>query len=242
MSAPDLSPSFYDAWTAMAARLGVDPLALARVSFAETGMFQRHPRNAAAGVWPFIESTLHRLGWTGTAREFTELSPEQQIVPWMERYLQPNRSFLRDDAMVYVAMFLPARLPGAFAALSGGGDDFVLTRRGERTGFYEANPILDRDGDGLITVGDLRRHMDIQDVGDRWRTIESEIRARGGGTSERPVPAPTAAASRAPVVVAVLLAAGATALWYFYMNAQGIRAREGAEQSLNRSLDRLLRV
>ena len=233
MSAPDLSPSFYDAWAAMAARLGVDPLALARVSFAETGMFQRHPRNAAAGVWPFIEPTLHRLGWPRSAREFTELSPEEQIVPWMERYLQPYRSFLRDDAMVYVAMFLPARLPGAFAALSGGGDDFVLTRRGESTGFYEANPILDRNGDGLITVGDLRRHMDIQDVGDRWRTIESEMRARGGGRS---LPAP-AAASRVSVAAVVLLGAG-TAFWYLYMNPKGVRARGRAE----RSLDALLRV
>ena len=225
MSAPDLSPSFYDAWVAMAARLGVDPLALARVSFAETGMFQRHPRNAAAGVWPFIESTLRRLGWPGTAREFTELSPEQQIVPWMERYLQPNRAFLRDDAMVYVAMFLPARLQGAFS----GGDDFVLTRRGESTGFYEANPILDRNGDGLITVGDLRRHMDIQDVGDRWRTIEAEMRARGGGRS-LPVPA---AASRVPVAAVVLLGAGGAAFWYLYMNTEGIRARQRAERSLD---------
>ena len=231
MSAPDLSPSFYDAWSAMAARLGVDPLALARVSFAETGMFQRHPRNAAAGVWPFIESTLRRLGWTGTAREFTELTPTQQIIPWMERYLQPYRSYLKDDAMVYVAMFLPSRLPGAFA----GGDDFVLTRRGEAAGFYEANPILDRNGDGMITVGDLRRHLDIQDVGDRWRTIEGEMRARGGGGS---LPAPTAVASRVPIAAVVLLATGATALWYLYTDAKGIRVREGAE----RSLDRLLRV
>ena len=226
MSAPDLSPSFYDAWTAMAARLGVDPLALARVSFAETGMYQRHPRNAAAGVWPFIESTLRRLGWAGSAVEFTALSPEQQIVPWMERYLQPYRSYLRDDAMVYVAMFLPSRLPGAYAT----GDDFVLTRRGESSGFYEANPILDRNGDGTITVGDLRRHMDLQDVGDRWRTIEGEMRARGGGRS---LSLPTAAASRAPIAAAVLLGAGVTALWYFSTNAQGIRAREGAERSLN---------
>ena len=75
MTAPDLSPAFYDAWTAMARRLGVDPIALARSSFAETGMYRRHPSNPRAGVWPFIESTLHRLGWQGTAQEFTALPP-----------------------------------------------------------------------------------------------------------------------------------------------------------------------
>ena len=228
MSAPDLSPAFYDAWTAMANRLGVDPLALARVSFAETGMHQRHPRNAAAGVWPFIEPTLRLLGWTGTAIEFTALSPEQQILPWMERYLQPYRSFLRDDAMVYVAMFLPARLPAAYAS----DDSYVLTRRGERTGFYEANPILDRDGDGAITVGDLRRHMDIQDQGDRWRTIEGEMRARGGGRS-LPSPSNAMAIARAPLATAALIAGGAAAIWYFYYSPSGIRARQNAEQSLD---------
>ena len=231
MSAPDLSPAFYDAWAAMAARLGVDPLALARVSFAETGMYQRHPRNAAAGVWPFIEPTLRRLGWSGTAREFTELPPEQQILPWMERYLQPYRSFLRDDAMVYVAMFLPSRLRGAYVS----GDDFVLTRRGDGTGFYEANTILDRNADGITTVGDLRQHMDIQDVGDRWQTIDAAMRARGGGWS---TPTPVIAASRAPIAAAVALATGAAALWYFYSSPNGIRTRERAE----RSVDALLRA
>ena len=213
----------------MAARLGVDPLALARVSFAETGMYQRHPRNVAAGVWPFIESTLHRLGWPGSAVEFTALLPEQQIVPWMERYLEPYRSYLRDDAMVYVAMYLPARLPAAYAS----DDDFVLSRQGDGTRYYEWNTILDRDGDGTITVGDLRRHMVIQNQGDRWRTIESELRARGGGRS-LPVPVPTSAASRsAALTVVAVLGAGAAAIWYFYTNADGIRARVGAERSLD---------
>ena len=230
MSAPDLSPSFHDAWVAMARRLGVDPWALARVSFAETGMYQRHPRNAAAGVWPFIESTLRRLGWPGTAVEFTALSPEQQL-PLMERYLQPYRAYLRDDAMVYVAMFLPARLSGAFAS----DDNFVLTRRGEN--FYEANRILDRNADGIITVGDLRQHLNIQDVGDRWRTIDAEMRARGGGWS-MPAPSRALASSGVPVAAAVLLATGVTALWYLYAHSNGIRVRERAE----RSLDTLLRA
>lgn len=227
MSAPDLSPSFYDAWTAMAARLGVDPLALARVSFAETGMYRRHPRNAAAGVWPFIESTLHLLGWQGSAVDFTAQEPEAQIVPWMERYLQPYRAYLKDDAMVYVAMFLPARLPAAFAS----DDSFVMTRRGDSTGYYEANQILDRDGDGVITVGDLRRHMDIQDQGDRWQTIESELRARGGGQSGTPTPSGSGAGKKlfAPWTV-FLLAAGAFGTWYLYATEEGVRVRQNAER------------
>ncbi len=51
MSAPDLSPAFYDAWAAMAARLGVDPLALARVSLPiESRHLMTNPANADAIV------------------------------------------------------------------------------------------------------------------------------------------------------------------------------------------------
>ena len=181
MSAPDLSPSFYDTWVSLSRRLGVDPYALARVSFAETGMYRRHPRNANAGVWPFIESTLRRLGWTGTAYEFTALSPEDQVSPWLERYLAPYAGYLTDEAMIYVAMFLPAHLARAQA----GGDSHVLTSAGDASGYYESNRVLDRNSDGRVTVGDLRTHLDIQDRGARWESISREIRSRAGSSGDK---------------------------------------------------------
>ena len=223
MSAPDLDGRFYDEWIAMSRRLGVSAYDLARVSFAETGMFRRHPSNPNAGVWPFIESTLHRLGWPGSAFEFTALPPADQL-PYMERYLQPYARFLRDDAMVYVAMFLPSHLSRALQE----GDAHVMTARGDGTGFYDANPILDRNGDGAITVGDLRRHLDIQDQGARWRTIEQELAARGAGGSRSLV------SSARRNFVPLALAVSALGAWYLYLTPAGRQLRKSAEREIGR--------
>lgn len=180
MSAADLSDAFLDAWTLDMRGLGLDPLDVARVAYAETGMYQRHPRNAGIGIWPFVPSTLARLGWTGTAEEFTAQSPEAQL-PWIVRYLHPYASYLTNDGLVYVATFLPAHLKAAAAS----DDSYVLTREGDGTGFYESNRILDRNHDGVITVGDLRRHLDIQDQGARYEAIAAALRARGATGSRR---------------------------------------------------------
>ena len=186
MSAPDLSSDFYDAWVDLAGRLGIDPLALARVSFAETGMYRRHPSNPNAGVWPFIESTLRRLGWQGTAYEFTALSPEDQIDPWLENYLKPYAHYLIDDAAIYVAMFLPAHLARALSE----GDAHVLASRGDGTGFYEWNTILDRNGNGSITVGELRTHTPAADHDDVHAVAPSALRCGSiwYGTSVMTIP------------------------------------------------------
>ena len=225
MSAPDLGDRFYDAWVALSRRLGIDPIALARVSFAETGMYRRHPRNAAAGVWPFIESTLRRLGWSGSAVDFTALAPEDQL-PYLERYLQPYAGRLRDDAAIYVVMFLPARLSAALA----GGDGTVLTTRGDPSRFYEWNTILDRDGDGVITVGDLRRHMDIMVRGERWNTIAGEVQTRASGVPGV-LAAPGTALRR---ILPVALVAGAGMLvWYFYATDEGARTRQRTERRID---------
>lgn len=232
MTAPDLSPAFYDAWTAMARRLGVDPIALARSSFAETGMYRRHPRNAAAGVWPFIESTLHRMGWQGSAVDFTAQDPVDQIEPWLERYLRPYAGRLTDDASIYVAMYLPSHLARAAAE----GDAHVMATRGDGTNYYEWNTILDRNGDGTITVGDLRRHLDLQVQGSRWDTIEGELRARGAsGSPSRP--GPLAGVARPTSLLALgLVAAGVAGVWYLYATPDGARVRQNAERRVDRLL------
>ncbi len=219
---PDLSDDFFDAWADMSARLGMDALDLARVAFAETGMYQRHPRVPQFGIWPFIESTLRRMGWQGSMLDFTA-QPAIEQLPWMERYLQPYRGRLTNDGLVYVATFLPARLGAATA----GGDGYVLTAAGDGTAFYEQNRILDRDGNGTITVGDLRRHLEIQDRGARWDGIRAEVEARGGRGGSLYTPA--AARNGRVLLVLAALAGGA---WYFYSNADGVRLRRRAERAL----------
>lgn len=169
-----LGSDFYDAWTAMARRVGVDPIDLARVAYAETGMNPAavDPRTNAGGLIGFMPSTLKGLGWQGTPEEFRQLSAVQQI-PYVEAYYRPYAGRLHNEGLVYVVNFLPAYLSQAAA----GGDGYVLTRKGEA--YYDQNAILDRNHDGAITVGDLRQHLAIQDQGSRYETIEAELRARG---------------------------------------------------------------
>lgn len=223
MSAPDLSPAFYDAWVAMAARLGVDPLDIARVAYAETGILQRatDPRSNAGGIFPFMPSTLRRLGWTGTPEEFRELSPRDQI-PWVERYLAPYAPYLKNDGLVYLATFTPAYLADG----ANEGDGFVIARQGSK--IYDQNTILDRNGDGAITVGDLRQHLLIMDRGARYDTIDAELRARGGG-GRGGAPAPGRAS-----FVPLVLALGLVGAYYLYATDDGAAARRRATRTLSR--------
>lgn len=222
MSTPDLSSGFYDAWTAMARRLDADPLDIARVAHAESGLRSTavDRRSNAGGLIGFMPHILTGLGWTGTPEEFRQLSPTEQV-PYVERYYRPYSGMLKNDGLVYVANFLPSRLPRAAQS----DDSFVLTRAGEV--YYDSNRILDRDGDGTITVGDLRRHLTIQNQGPRYATIESELRARGAGGSM------VARQARSLLVPAVL---GLTALgaWYLYYDRKGIALRTRTEQKLGR--------
>ena len=230
-----LDAAFYDAWTAMARRLGADPLDMARVAYAETGMNPRafDPRSNAGGLIGFMPSILRGLGWTGTPEQFRELSAIEQI-PYVERYYRPYVGMLRNDGLVYVANFLPSRLPRASVS----DDSFVMTSRGDGTGYYDANRILDRDGNGAITVGDLRQHLAIQNVGSRYQAIESELRARGagsgGGTSVL-----SAARSRISPLAIAALAASAVGLWYLYGTDEGSRIRRRGERSIDNAASRL---
>lgn len=168
-AAPDLTPSFYRAWVTQLLAAGLDPFAVARVAYAETGMRQRatDASSNAGGIFPFMPATLKGLGWTGTPEEFRNLTPEQQV-PYVVRYLKPYAPSLKNDGLVYVATFLPAYLKAA----SAGGDSYAFPDK-----YYKDNAILDRNHDGVITVGDLRAHLAIQDVGARYEEIAANVRA-----------------------------------------------------------------
>lgn len=173
----DLSDQFFRDWIDMANRLGVNPIDLARVGFSETGL---NP-HINGGLIGFIPSTLQRLGWTGTPQEFWALSAEEQV-PYVERYYAPYAGLMTNDGLAYVANFTPAYLAAASAS---GSDGFVLAREGD--GIYNANRILDRNDDGVIDVGDLRAHLDIQDRGSRYEAIIRRLQEAGASAPSRPL-------------------------------------------------------
>jgi hypothetical protein len=222
-AAPSLGPDFYDAWTRMARSVGADPLDMAKVAFAETGMNPRavDSRSNAGGLIGFMPQILTGLGWTGTPEEFRQLSATQQV-PYVERYYRPYAGYLRNEGLVYTANFLPSRLPRAATS----DDSFVVSQRGDP--YYDVNRILDRNGDGAISVGDLRQHIRVQDVGARYSEIERELRARGAGRTGSSFRSPSWAG------IALIAAAGGAAAWYLYYNAEGARIRRRTEQGFNR--------
>ena len=218
-----LGEDFYDAWVAMGARLGVDPMAIAKVAHAESGMSPTafHPGSNAGGLIGFMPSILSGLGWRGSPEEFRQLSATQQI-PYVEAYYRPYAAQLAggDEGLVYAANFLPGRLG---RALNGQ----PLTSAGE--GFYESNRILDRDRDGHITTTDLRTHLAIQNQGARWTAIERELWARGAGRRGGAVVRTETSSPWLPLVLVGTLAAGA---YYLYSTQDGRRLRAAASRRL----------
>lgn len=203
-AAPDLGDDFYRDWIAMAGRLGVDPIDLIRPAFAETAVRLRGGISGG-GVIGFIPSTLPNIGWKGTPEEFFALSALEQI-PWVERYYRPYAPWMKSDALVYVASFTPAFLHAAAAS----GPSFVLASRdGANKHIYEANPILDRNHDGLITVGDLSQHLNIMDHGARYDAIIQGLQRNGASLRVA-----TALGSSSKLLPLLMLAAAGGYLWY----------------------------
>lgn len=212
-NASDLGPDFFAAWRAMSARLRADPLAIAAVAHAETGLSASiyDPRTNAGGLIGFMPSILQGLGWRGTPEEFRRLRAVDQI-PYVERYYAPYRNFdLTNPGVVYAINFLPARVARAQAA----GDVGVLTQAGEN--YYDQNRILDRNGDGSITIGDLRQHLSAQNRGPRWDAIRAGIGSQ------------SATATRS--IVPLAIAAGALGAWWLYLTDGGAAFRQRARRT-----------
>lgn len=190
---PDLSEAFFLAWVNMCSRLGVDTIDLIRVSFSESGGVRpsaRNPNGDASGLIQFMPDTLRRLGWTKSTDEFRHLAAEDQV-PFVERYYRPYAQWCTNDALCYVATFLPAMLPGAAGA--GEGSDYVLCgQRGPWAWAYTANRGLDHDGDGAISVADMARQLELACVGARYAAIVDRLRrAKGEDPPPLPDPEPT---------------------------------------------------
>ena len=132
----------------VSARFGVDPLDMLAVMRAESSLNPRaqNPTSRATGLIQFIPQTAAALGTT--VEEIREMSAAQQM-QLVERYFQmvglPQGA---SRGTLYAYVYLPGR---ARSAISRG--DGVLSRNPEN--FYTANPGLDANNDGVITISDL---------------------------------------------------------------------------------------
>jgi hypothetical protein len=147
------SGSFRSALAEMALSLGLDPSYIAAVMAIETGhTFSpsiQNPFTRATGLIQFMPATAEAMGTS--VDELKRMSAVRQL-DYVRDFFRPHVGHIRPDVPgdYYLAVFYPAyigRDPGT-----------VIFSAGD-TG-YAQNAGLDRNGDGLITVGDVTGTVD----------------------------------------------------------------------------------
>lgn len=147
------SSAFRSALAEMSLGLGLDPSYIAAVMAIETGRtFSpsiRNPYTGATGLIQFMPATALALGTTTDA--LARMTAVQQL-DFVRRFFELHRSRIRPSVPgdYYLAVFYPAYI--------GASPDTVIFGAGD-TG-YAQNAGLDRNADGLITVGDVTATVD----------------------------------------------------------------------------------
>jgi hypothetical protein len=145
-----VSSAFLAGLVAMATRHGWDPNGIALV-ISEESRFNpaaKNPYGTASGLLQFIESTAQKLGTT--TAQIRGMSAEEQL-PLVERYYE--MTMRRTPTRLEDYVFPPL----GRADLIGAPDSTTIFSQGSQE--YDANPGLDVNSDGVITVGDVRSHM-----------------------------------------------------------------------------------
>lgn len=170
-----LSDQFFMQIKATCQRLKCAPEDLLGVMESESGVrpSAQNPNGKATGLIQFMPNTLVGLHWTAGPDEFAKLSAEEQL-PFVERYFAPYVSQgLGSAGRLYQATFLPATLPNS-------DESTVIAAPGGPNGqAYAANKVLDTNGDGRITVGDLTARIDKVRTGARWAAVMGRLNSVG---------------------------------------------------------------
>lgn len=165
----DVDTLFDKAFLRTCEKIKCSPRDLLGVMFSESGCRSsaHNPNGGASGLIQFMPDTLKGLGFKEGGAAFRHLTASQQL-RYVEAYFVPWHAVGRpwDSAgRLYQAVFLPGTLKVAKAA-----DDVLCERVGKkRLGWaYEANTVLDVNGDGRITIGDLTKAVMRSAKGARW--------------------------------------------------------------------------
>ncbi len=147
------SGSFRSALAEMALSLGLDPSYIAAVMKIETGgTFSpsiQNPFTKATGLIQFMPSTARAMGTS--VEELARMSAVRQL-DYVKDFFRPYVSRIRPNVPgdYYLAVFYPAYI---------GRDPSTVIFSAGSTG-YTQNAGLDRNGDGVITVGDVTGTVD----------------------------------------------------------------------------------
>ncbi len=142
------SSGFRSALAEMALGLGLDPSYVAACMAIETGRTYspsiRNPFTGATGLIQFMPATARAMGTTVEA--LAAMSATAQL-EYVKRFFRPHVGRIRSNVPgdYYLAVFYPAYV--------GRDPNTVIFSSGDAG--YAQNIGLDRDGNGLITVGDV---------------------------------------------------------------------------------------
>jgi hypothetical protein len=193
-----LTQSFYTKLNEVSSDLGMNPRDLLLVIALESGgnPAARNPNGGATGLIQFMPATLKSMGLSSEERStFGQKSAEQQL-DYVKQYIKAHQSLIGGKSFTsatqyYVANFFPIALK------KWSGDDPVANRNvvvadsrspdpRERAA-YTANPILDADKDGKITVGDLTKVLMNVERGSKFQELQASLNsvAGQGGVSDK---------------------------------------------------------
>jgi hypothetical protein len=134
----------------LAERNGWKPGPIATVMLLESGMNSAavNPKGGATGLIQFIPSTAKLLGTTTEAlRSMSAIRQLEYVEKFFKMVGLPAGARAGD---YYIATFMPNFI--------GKPDSAVMSVAGEN--IYDVNKGLDRNSDGVITVGDVRSYLE----------------------------------------------------------------------------------
>jgi hypothetical protein len=143
------SPAFRSKLVRIAGELGLDAGYLAGVMSFETGAKftpdVRNPQSGATGLIQFMPSTAKLLGTT--TAELAAMTAEEQL-DWVKKFYEKvGTGNIHNATDHYMAVFSPAFI----------GKPHSTPMYSAPSKAYEQNKGLDRDKDGVITVGEVSR-------------------------------------------------------------------------------------
>lgn len=150
-----------DLLAVMASESGLDPTA-------------RNPKGTATGLIQFTEATAKSIG-TSTS-ELSQMTRAQQMKYVAAFFKSVGLSTGATGGEMYAKVFLPAR-----SKLD------ILTRRGEKEGYYESNSGLDIGNKGYISRDDLQQRVDRKKSEFGIASVPADMKqARTGGIFSGP--------------------------------------------------------
>jgi hypothetical protein len=146
-------PDFQQKLQKIASNLGTSTNALLAVMQHESGVkpYKVNPTSGATGLIQFMPSTAQRLGTN--VQDLKQMDAVQQL-DFVYKYYKMTGVGDGSVGDLYVATFMPKYL--------GYPPSTVLGQRGA-SGFaglvYDQNSVLDRNGDGQITIADIKNSV-----------------------------------------------------------------------------------